>query len=290
MIHSPSGSRCGKPPTGLRVQNISSSAFEKRSHRHTPYAGLDLCTGAGSNLLYLMDRLPRDQHWLVVDRDGGLLSEVPARLSRWAHDRGCSIHTEERTTHIRSDRFNCEVETRQMDLARLEESLFEGRNIVTASALLDLVSEAWLEFLARRCRAARAAALFTITYNGRSSCDPVEPEDGMVRELMNCHQRTDKGLGGPAAGPEAWSVAERVFEEAGYRVERSSSDWSLEPSDRTFQRRLIEGWAHAAAEIAPLQADAITDWLRRRQDHVDAGRSRIVVHHADMVAWLDQPS
>ena len=249
--------------------------------------GLDLCTGTGSNLRYLMDRLPRHQHWLVVDRDGGLLSEGLSRLSKWASDRGCSVQTREQTATIRGERFECEIETRQMDLAHLDESLFEGREIVTASALLDLVSETWLELLARRCRAARAAALFTLTYDGRSSCDPVEPEDAMVRELMNRHQRTDKGLGGPAAGPDAWSVAERVFEEAGYQVERASSDWSLEPSDRTFQRRLIEGWAHAAAEIAPLQADAITDWLRRRQDHVDAGRSRIVVNHADMAAWLE---
>ena len=36
---------------------------------------------------------------------------------------------------------------------------------------------------------------------------------------MNVHQKTDTGLSGPAEGPEAWSVAERVFTEAGYRVE-----------------------------------------------------------------------
>ena len=267
---------------GHLVQRVRDALARERAVR-----GLDLCAGTGSNLRYLMDRLSGDQHWLAVDRDGGLLSEVPVRLSRWAHDRGCSIRTVERTTHIRSARFACEVETRQMDLACLEESLFEGRNIVTASALLDLVSEAWLELLARRCRAAGAAALFTVSYNGRSSCDPVEPEDGMIRELLNCHQRTDKGLGGPAAGPDAWSVAERVFEAAGYRVESTSSDWSLEPPERTFQRCLIEGWARAAAEIAPLQAAVITDWLQRRRDHVDAGRSQIVVHHTDMVAWLE---
>lgn len=249
--------------------------------------GLDLCTGTGSNLRYLMDRLGRNQCWLLVDRDGALLAEVPSRLSRWAHERGCSLHAEGRISHIRGDRLDCEIETRQMNLEQLDADLFKGRNLVTASALLDLVSEPWLGVLASRCRAAGAAALFTITYDGRSSCDPVEPEDEMVRELMNRHQRTDKGLGGPAAGPKACSIAERVFAEAGYRVERASSDWSLAPSDQAFQRRLIEGWAHAATEIAPAQTDTIADWLRRRLDHVGAGRSRIVVNHADMVAWLD---
>ena len=42
-------------------------------------SGLDLCTGTGSNLRYLMGRLPARQRWLVVDRDDALLEEVPAQ-------------------------------------------------------------------------------------------------------------------------------------------------------------------------------------------------------------------
>jgi hypothetical protein len=251
--------------------------------------GLDLCTGTGSNIRYLMDRLPGYQRWLAIDRDSGLLAEVPSRLSSWARERGRSIQTEGPISRIRGGRFDCEVETRQMDLVQLDGSIFEGRNLVAASALLDLVSESWLELLASRCRAAGAAALFTISYNGRSFCEPIEAEDEVVRELVNRHQRTDKGLGGPAAGPDGWFVAERVFEEAGSQVERACSDWLLEPWDQRFQRRLIEGWAHAATEIAPFQADTITDWRRRRLEHVEARRSRIVVSHSDMVAWFPVP-
>jgi hypothetical protein len=249
--------------------------------------GLDLCTGTGSNLRYLLHRLHGQQQWLVVDRDAALLEEVPIRLSAWAYAKGCTVATHGRVSHVRGDRVDAEVETRQMNLERLDAAIFEGRNLVTASALLDLVSESWLRVLAARCRAAGAAALFSITYNGQSSCDPAEPEDDMVRELMNLHQRTDKGLGGPAAGPEASAVAGRVFEEAGYRVERASSDWLLEPSEHEFQRQLIEGWAHAASEIAPRYTSAIAEWRRRRLAHVDAGHSRIVVGHVDMLgSWV----
>jgi hypothetical protein len=247
--------------------------------------GLDLCTGTGSNLRYLIDRLPGRQTWLAADRDVRLLEELPTKLKTWADGRGYSMRTEGRVSSLRGGRCECDVETRAMDLDRLEAGLFEGRNLVTASALLDLVSESWLRLLAARCREAGATALFTLTYGGRSSCDPVEPEDDMVRDLMNVHQKTDKGLGGRAEGPDAWSVAERVFTEAGYRVECAPSDWSIGPSERTFQRMLIEGWARAAVEIAPERADPIADWLRRRLEHLEAGRSRIVVNHVDMVAW-----
>ena len=247
--------------------------------------GLDLCTGTGSNLRYLIDRLPGRQTWLAADRDARLLEELPTKLKTWADARGYSMRTEGQVSSLRGGRCECDVETRAMDLDRLDAGLFEGRNLVTASALLDLVSESWLRLLATRCREAGATALFTLTYDGRSSCDPVEPEDDMVRELMNMHQKTDKGLGGRAEGPDAWSVAERVFTEAGYRVECAPSNWSIGPSERTFQRMLIEGWARAAVEIAPERADTIADWLRRRLEHLEAGRSRIVVNHVDMVAW-----
>jgi len=247
--------------------------------------GLDLCTGTGSNLRYLIDRLPGRQTWLAADRDARLLEELPTKLKTWADAHGYSMRTEGQVSSLRGGRCECDVETRAMDLNRLDAGLFEGRNLVTASALLDLVSESWLRLLAARCREASAIALFTLTYDGRSSCDPVEPEDDMVRDLMNVHQKTDKGLGGRAEGPDAWSVAARVFTEAGYRVECAPSDWSIGPSERTFQRMLIEGWARVAVEIAPARADTIADWLGRRLEHLEAGRSRIVVNHVDMVAW-----
>ena len=248
---------------------------------------LDLCTGTGSNVRYLLEQLPQPQRWLAVDRDAALLEEVPARLSEWARVRRCTFQSHARSSRVIGERFDSEVETRQMNLERLDAAIFEGRQLVSASALLDLVSESWLRMLANRCHLANAAMLFTITYNGGSSCDPVEPEDEMVRELMNQHQRTDKGLGGPAAGPEAVNIAERVFRDTGFRVERAASDRSLGPSDRAFQRMLIEGWAEAAMEMSPRQSDVIRGWLRRRLDHVAAGRSRVVVNHDDLVAWVD---
>jgi hypothetical protein len=48
---------------------------------------------------------------------------------------------------------------------------------------------------------------------------------------------------------------------------------------------LIEGWARAAAEIAPERTALVDDWLRRRLIHVDAGRSQLTVGHRDIAAW-----
>lgn len=252
-----------------------------------PVCVLDLATGTGSHLRYLVERLPGNQRWLAVDRSPALLAELPERMSQWGAARGYDVRTDAEGCSMRGAPLECDVETRQMDLGALgDHEIFAGRHLVAASALLDLVSARWLRALAAHCRAERASALFTITYNGRVSCAPAEPEDRMVRDLMNQHQKTDKGLGGPAAGPDAVACAAQCFAEAGYRVQREPSDWMLGPADADVQRLLVEGWAQAATEMAPDRASTIARWRARRLAHVDAGRSRLVVGHDDLAAWL----
>jgi hypothetical protein len=252
----------------------------------TPLDILDLATGAGSNLRYLVERLPGDQRWLVADRSATLLSHLSARTMAWARGRGYDVEGDERSWSMTGDGSRCHVETRELNLSTLDAALFTGRHLVTASALLDLVSVSWLQSLARHCRTAGAAALFTITYNGVSRPSPPEPEDERVLELFNRHQRTDKGLGGVATGPDAARAAVHAFEEAGYNVRAEESDWRLEPGDAELQRQLIEGWGFAATDISPGDAATIEGWKRRRLQHVDAGRSLIVVGHTDVAAIL----
>lgn len=251
-----------------------------------PLHAVDLCTGTGSNLRYLMERLGGVQRWLAIDRDDRLLAELPERVAAWGAARGAETNVRGAVVTVQGPETSVEIEMRQMDLAGLPPTIFDGRHLVTASALLDLVSARWLDTLADRCRSAGAAALFTITYTGASSCVPPEPEDDVVRDLMNRHQKTDKGLGGPAAGPDAAADAVRSFTNAGYHVQASTSDWRLAPGDQEFQRQLIEGWAHAAREVAPGQRAVIDAWLARRLAHVESGRSHVTVGHRDLVAWL----
>jgi hypothetical protein len=103
---------------------------------------------------------------------------------------------------------------------------------------------------------------------------------------MNRHQKTDKGLGGPAAGPDSVDCAERSFAAAGFQVRREASNWILSAGQRELQRQLLEGWAHAAREMAPESVSMIAAWFTRRLAHLEAGRSQIIVGHEDLAAWL----
>ncbi len=212
-----------------------------------PLRVLDLATGTGANIRYLSARLPHPHTWRAIDRDPTLLAHLP-------HD----------------------VDARCAELGALEDpTLFSGQHLVTASALLDLVSKEWLAALAQRCQEAKAAVLFALSYDGRFSCWPEETEDETIRELFNTHQRNnDKGFG-RAAGPDAASATVSALERVGYSVRHETSDWELMPDEDAMQRELISGWAEAAAEAEPRLGRVIRNWLARR---LRARRRRPLAH------------
>jgi len=201
---------------------------------------LDLGSGTGSNVRYLTSRLS-DAHWVLLDHDVALLNAAYVPLAP------------ERVQRIAGD------------LAHAGLDAIDGTHGVTASALLDLVSRDWLEELVRRTVARSVPVLFALTYDGRvewrakgdrgaargaSKPDGTDSEDRWIRELVNRHQRRDKGLG-PALGPGAARLARQLYERAGYRTWEAQTPWRLDHETADLGELWIQGWVAAAVEQAP---------------------------------------
>jgi len=248
-----------REPADAAARSSALVDFIARASVGRPFQGrlIDLGGGTGANIRYLAPKLPAPQLWTIIDNDASLLDRAPAHVTRHQADLNTVV----------------------------DEQLFSGSSLVTASALLDLVSERWLARLIARCNAAGASVLFALSYDGRISCSPEEPEDEDVRQLVNLHQKGDKGFG-PALGPDAAARAVQLLVEAGYTTRQEQSDWTLTAESRMLQRELLSGWADAASAIAPDRKTAIAGWRRRRLAHVDAGQSRILVGHVDVAGIL----
>jgi SAM-dependent methyltransferase len=225
---------------------------------------VDLGSGTGANCRYLAPRLGRRHDWLLVDHDAELLARATAACAALP-----SLQT---------------LRTARLDLATdLEHLPLAGAALLTASALLDLVCESWLQQLAERCRAASLAALFALSYDGRMQLAPADPDDDWIRDAVNDHQRGDKGFG-PALGPTAALRARALFTAQGYQVSSARSDWQLDAGDAPLQRALLAGWAQAAAQLQPAAANRARLWEQRRLAFVAAGSSALVVGHEDLLA------
>ena len=233
---------------------------------------LDLGAGTGSNLRYLSPRLRGPQHWTLVDHDQDLLDAATSRGS---------------ADHVRRV---------QADLSDLSSVDIAGADVVTGSALLDLVSEEWLCQLVDACRRGSCRALFALTYDGSiqwrgpaGDGDAQASDDELVRLLVNRHQQQDKGFG-VALGPLAGPVAQTLFRQAGYRTWLVPSPWQLTRIEAQVARTLVEGWESAASSLdtgsdtGHGQVDRIRAWARRRLDTIATGDFELSVGHVDLLA------
>lgn len=219
----------------------------------------DLGSGTGSNLRYLAPRLSGVQKWTLVDHDAALLAraEPVGRLTRLEHVVG--------------------------DLAREGLEVARGADLVTGSALLDLVSETWLTRLVGACQSKRCGMLFALNFDGLIKWSDYDSDDRLVQDGVNAHQRRDKWLG-PALGPTAGEVAERSFRTAGYRTWRVPTPWRLGSGDAALAQSLVDGWARAAEEEFPARAGRVRTWAERRQRTILEGAFVLIVGHVDLLA------
>jgi SAM-dependent methyltransferase len=220
----------------------------------------DLGCGTGSTMRAVAPLLPARQDWRLVDNDAALLEA--------AHDAAPAM---------------CEVTTAQVDLAAdLGAALGDDTDLVTMSALLDLVSVQWLERLVALLAISGRPLYAALSYDGHVNMMPACRHDDTVIAAVNLHQLTDKGFG-PALGPRAAATAPDLLQARGFATQTGRSDWSFGPSDRDIQLEMLAGWAGAAAEmgVGPALLDG---WLAERRAHVEAERSQMRVGHLDFFA------
>lgn len=221
---------------------------------------VDLASGTGAAMRALSPHLPMHQRWRLVDNDLSLLARVPTPPSS-----------------------RISVATTPVDLAYDLEAALDGAvDIVTTSALLDLVSQEWLDRLVTEVAVRHLPFYATLSYDGRIAFTPKDDADEIVVAAVNRHQRRDKGFGA-ALGPQAAMKAVRHFRRLGYQVDFKESDWVLDRSDQAIQLELLNGYAGVARSM-DTSLSSVAGWFTRRRELINAGRSELRVGHIDFFA------
>ncbi|MGH3383555.1 MAG: class I SAM-dependent methyltransferase, partial [Nocardioidaceae bacterium] len=198
----------------------------------------DLGCGTGSMARWLAPQLPGPQHWVSYERDAELLALV--------HDT---------TPGKTSDGTPVTVETRRRDVTRLDPGELAGASLITASALLDMLTEEELRRFVAVCARAGCAVLITLTVVGRVELTPADPLDQRVADAFNAHQRRTNGEA-RRLGPDAVRAAVDGFTRLGRDVVVRPSAWQLGPHQRELAAEWFTGWLAAACEQAPELAAA----------------------------------
>jgi hypothetical protein len=237
--------------------------------RHGPAAGgwviHDLGAGTGAMGRWLSPRLPGPQHWVVHDQDADLLQVAAADHPGPAAD-GAAVT----------------VEARHSDITQLHPGDLAGATLITASALLDLLTADELTGLVALSVGARCPVLFTLSVVGRVELIPADPLDPRVAAAFNDHQRRPTKRG-TLLGPDAVGVAVDGLTRLGCEVLVRASQWRLGRSEADLAAEWFTGWLAAACEREPGLGAEIDPYAGRRLAQATAGRLAVTVDHADLL-------
>jgi SAM-dependent methyltransferase len=225
----------------------------------------DLGCGTGAMGRWLAPLLPGPQHWILHDRDADLLAVAAAERPGPAAD-GAAVT----------------VEAKHSDITRLHPSDLAGASLITASALLDMLTGDELNRLVSSSAQAGCPLLVTMSVAGRVGLTPADPLDHRVAIAFNAHQRrpTERGR---LLGPDAVALAAREFRRLGAEVLVRASPWRLGASRADLAMAWFTGWVRAACK-QQIELPAETDaYARRRLAQAAAGQLAVTVDHADML-------
>jgi trans-aconitate methyltransferase len=237
--------------------------------RHLPATGRtvihDLGCGTGAMGRWLAPLLPGPQRWVLHDRDADLLEAATADPPGPAAD-GSALA----------------LETKQSDINNLDHGQFGDTTLITASALLDMLTADELSGLADLCTAAACPALLTLSVTGRVELTPADALDRRVAAAFNAHQRRTTQRGA-LLGPDAPEEAIMELGRRGTEVVVRSSPWRLGASDADLIAEWLRGWLWAACEQEPELTAQTHGYKRRRLAEATAGQLEVTVDHADLL-------
>jgi hypothetical protein len=219
----------------------------------------DLGGGSGAMGRWLAPRLPGPQHWVVYDRDGDLLELAVAGVPGPAAD-GAPVT----------------VGARQSDITRLAPGDLAGASLVTASALLDLLTAD--ELVRVLVASAGCPMLLALTVVGRVTLTPEEPLDALVGAAFNAHQRRGRKL-----GPDAVAAVVDELRGTGAEVLVRPSPWRLDAARADLTAEWFVGWVGAACEQEPGLVPEAGAYMDRRLGQAAAGELDVIVDHADVL-------
>jgi len=219
---------------------------------------IDLGCGTGSNFRYLNPKILKKQSWKMIDISNLSLSYLKKNI-----------------------RFSQKIQNitfKNEDIIKnLEKINFKDFDIVTGSALLDIMPKEWfVEF--SKINKSTKIIYFSINYDGNFKFYPKHKDDDKIVKLFNKDQMSDKGIGKKAVGPKCTQIINKLFQRT-HKTYVFNSDWVIE-KNKIMQNMFIS----FCEEIISKNNKNYELWLNFRKNKIKSNKSILKLQNKDFLA------
>jgi hypothetical protein len=216
---------------------------------------IDLGAGTGANQRWLAPRLPIRQRWLHLDHNPVISRSLPLAAETEIVDESVEA------------------------LGELLTRSSGDRQLVSCSALLDVLTTEQIQAVCSAVIDNRVPAFFSLTVTGGLRLSPADAHDQLLLGAFNDHQRR-----AGRAGPEATTLTVNLLRAAEFTVTTQETPWRLTAeSGLAFVDQMLEERLAAAVAQDPALARTAAAWLELRRAQLAAGLLRIELDHCDIL-------
>lgn len=219
---------------------------------------VDLGSGAGSNYRFLKSRLLNNQYWFFVDISHQSTNYFKKNIKL--------------SSKIKKTNFKI------VDIINnLEKINFNDYNLVTGSAFLDILPKKWFKKF-HKLNIDTEIVYFALNYNGNFKFFPKHMDDKKILNIFNKDQKSDKGIGEVAVGPDCTELINKVFKRT-HKTYVLDSTWDV---SKNYEFQIY--FLNFCREIIQKNKLNFDDWLKFRLKCIKEKNSIFILKNTDFLA------
>ena len=159
----------------------------------------------------------------------------------------------------------------------LEKINFNDYNLVTGSAFLDILPKTWFKNF-HKLNVDTEIVYFALNYNGNFKFFPKHKDDKKILNNFNKDQKSDKGIGEVAVGPDCTELINKVFKRT-HKTYVLDSTWDV---SKNYEFQIY--FLNFCREIIQKNKLNFDDWLKFRLKCIKEKNSRFILNNTDFLA------
>jgi precorrin-6B methylase 2 len=242
---------------------------------------IDVGAGTGANCRYLMEKIPANQEWILIEQNSEFSEESLRSLQHHGLQKGYETYLQNGTLTLKAPAKTVQIKALQGSLLEINRMAdLSATNAVVANAVFDLFTAEEFETFVQKITRHQLLFYATMNYENMHFL-PTHPQDEKMICLYHEHMLRPQDMG-TALGPGSVVQMIEILQQHRYAVTAGNSLWHIHSKHEKMMRYLLNFMASAIAEL-PLSVEdtlLLKPWKKQKEE---ATVLHLIIEHQDIL-------